>query len=175
MTIDLEIRRFNPQTDTEPRFQRYTVTVEPTDRVLDALMDVKRNHDGSLAFRKSCAHGVCGSDAMVINGKEGLACKTLIQDVADGDGATVRLEPARHQPVQRDLMVSQDAFFTNYSVGAALALSRTLRSRVRRRNTSSRRRNGLRSMIRPSASCVAPVIRPARCWTRIPTSSGRRR
>ena len=172
MTIDLEIRRFNPQTDTEPRFQRYTVTVEPTDRVLDALMDVKRNHDGSLAFRKSCAHGVCGSDAMVINGKEGLACKTLIQDVADGDGATVRLEPARHQPVQRDLMVSQDAFFANYKSVKPFFIAR---SRVRRRNTSSRRRNGLRSTIRPSASCVAPVIRPARCWTRIPTSSGRRR
>lgn len=114
MTIDLEIRRFNPETDTEPRFQTYTVTVEPTDRVLDALMEVKRNQDGSLAFRKSCAHGVCGSDAMVINGKEALACKTLIQDVTDGDGAKIRLEPSRHQTVQRDLMVAQDVFFTNY-------------------------------------------------------------
>jgi succinate dehydrogenase / fumarate reductase iron-sulfur subunit len=114
MTIDLEILRFNPETDTEPYVQTYAVEVDPTDRVLDALMQVKRNQDGSLAFRKSCAHGVCGSDAMVINGTEALACKTLIQDVADADGATIRLEPARHYPVQRDLMVAQDTFFSNY-------------------------------------------------------------
>jgi len=82
--------------------------------MLDALMEIKRNVDGSLAFRKSCAHGVCGSDAMVIDGKERLACKTLVRDVTETDGATVRIEPARHQPVQRDLMVKQDLFFDNY-------------------------------------------------------------
>ena len=70
--------------------------------------------DGSLAFRRSCAHGVCGSDAMVINGREALACKTLIQDVAEDDGATIKIEPARHMEVQRDLMVEQDQFFGTY-------------------------------------------------------------
>lgn len=114
MTINLEIQRFNPDTDAAPHFVTYAVNTDPTARVLDALMDIKRNQDGSLAFRKSCAHGVCGSDAMVINGKERLACKTLVQDVADADGATVRVEPARHQEVQRDLMVRQDVFFDNY-------------------------------------------------------------
>jgi succinate dehydrogenase / fumarate reductase, iron-sulfur subunit len=114
MTINLEIQRFNPETDREPHFKTYSVEVEPTDRVLDALTTIKRNVDGSLAFRRSCAHGVCGSDAMVINGKEALACKTLIQDVADADGTTVRIEPARHMKVQRDLMVQQDTFFGNY-------------------------------------------------------------
>jgi succinate dehydrogenase iron-sulfur subunit len=114
MTINLEIQRFNPETDSAPYFTTFSVQVEPTDRVLDALMDIKRNVDGSLAFRKSCAHGVCGSDAMVIGGKERLACKTLVRDVADADGVTVRIEPARHQVVQRDLMVKQDVFFDNY-------------------------------------------------------------
>jgi succinate dehydrogenase / fumarate reductase iron-sulfur subunit len=114
MKITLEIQRFNPETDKAPYFTTYTVDADPTDRVLDALMDIKRNQDGSLAFRKSCAHGVCGSDAMVINGQERLACKTLVQDVAEAEGDKIKIEPARHQKVQRDLMVSQDGFFDNY-------------------------------------------------------------
>jgi succinate dehydrogenase / fumarate reductase, iron-sulfur subunit len=114
MKINLEIQRYNPETDSAPREETFEVSVEPTDRVLDALMDIKRNVDGSLAFRRSCAHGVCGSDAMVINGTEALACKTLIQDVTTEEGATIRIEPARHMEVQRDLMVKQDNFFKNY-------------------------------------------------------------
>jgi succinate dehydrogenase / fumarate reductase iron-sulfur subunit len=65
------------------------VEVNPNERLLDALMQVKRFQDGSLGFRKSCAHGVCGSDAMRINGKNGLACKTLIKDVAEKEGDTI--------------------------------------------------------------------------------------
>jgi succinate dehydrogenase / fumarate reductase iron-sulfur subunit len=114
MNIQLKIRRFNPEKDKTPYYQTYAVTAEPTDRLLDALMHIKRFDDGSLAFRKSCAHGVCGSDAMRINGKDGLACKTLIRDVADADGATVTLEPLRYFPVQRDLIVDQTPFFEKY-------------------------------------------------------------
>ncbi len=114
MNITLEIQRYNPETDGEPRYQTFDVTVDPTDRVLDALMEISRNQDGTLVFRKSCAHGVCGSDAMRINGKERLACKTLVQDVAEADGATVRIEPLRHLPVQRDLMVDQSEFFARF-------------------------------------------------------------
>jgi succinate dehydrogenase / fumarate reductase iron-sulfur subunit len=114
MKITLEIERFNPEQDSSPHTKSYTVEVEPSDRVLDALTTIKRNIDGSLAFRRSCAHGVCGSDAMVINGTEALACKTLIQDVAEADGATITVGPARHMEVQRDLMVKQDTFFGNY-------------------------------------------------------------
>jgi succinate dehydrogenase / fumarate reductase iron-sulfur subunit len=82
MKIILKIQRFNPELDIKPEYQEYTVEVEPTDRLLDALMHIKRFQDGTLGFRKSCAHGVCGSDAMRINGKDALACKTLVQDVA---------------------------------------------------------------------------------------------
>jgi succinate dehydrogenase / fumarate reductase, iron-sulfur subunit len=114
MTVTLDIQRFNPEADTEPYRKAYTVDMEPTSRVLDALMEIKRNQDGSLAFRKSCAHGVCGSDAMVINGKERLACKTLLKDVVEGESGTIRLDPARHMTVQRDLMVDQGTFFGNY-------------------------------------------------------------
>ena len=73
MKIILKVQRFNPETDSSPTYQHYTVEVEPTDRILDALMQVKRFQDGSLGFRKSCAHGVCGSDAVRINGKDRLA------------------------------------------------------------------------------------------------------
>ncbi len=114
MKIVLRIKRFNPETDEEPKFQDYSVEVEPTDRLLDCLMLIKRTMDGTLSFRKSCAHGVCGSDAMTINGIERLACKTLVQDVAEEDGVVITVEPLRSLPVQRDLMVDYTDFFKAY-------------------------------------------------------------
>ena len=114
MNITLHVQRFDPTQDSEPHIKDYRVTVEPTDRVLDALLEIARTQDSSLAFRKSCAHGVCGSDAMRINGAEHLACKTLIRDVVDGDGGEITIEPLRHLPVQRDLMVDHSEFFAKY-------------------------------------------------------------
>lgn len=114
MKITLRIRRFDPWTGEPPRDVDYPVEVEPTDRLLDALIKVKEEQDGSLSFRRSCAHGVCGSDAMIISGVERLACKTLVRDVAADDGAIVTVQPLRWLPVQRDLMVDQDAFFTKF-------------------------------------------------------------
>lgn len=116
MKIILKVQRFNPETDEKPRFQEYTVEVDPNERLLDALMQIKRFQDGSLGFRKSCAHGVCGSDAMRINGKDGLACKTLIKDVAEKDGDTITVAPLRYLPIQRDLIVDQSDFFDKYRV-----------------------------------------------------------
>ncbi len=114
MNIILKIQRFNPATDKQPYVQEYTVDVGPNERLLDALMQIKRFQDGSLGFRKSCAHGVCGSDAMRINGKDGLACKTLVKDVVEKEGDTVTVEPLQHLPVLRDLIVNQDDFFKKY-------------------------------------------------------------
>jgi succinate dehydrogenase / fumarate reductase iron-sulfur subunit len=114
MKIILDIQRYNPDTDPEPYRQTYEVEADPNERLLDALMQIKRFQDGSLGFRKSCAHGVCGSDAMRINGKDGLACKTLIKDVAAKDGDTITVEPLRFLPVQRDLIVDQAEFFKKY-------------------------------------------------------------
>jgi succinate dehydrogenase / fumarate reductase iron-sulfur subunit len=114
MKITLRIQRFNPETDKEAYDQDFEVEVEPTDRLLDALMYVKRNVDASLGVRKSCAHGVCGSDAMIIEGKERLACKTLVKDVAGEEGAVVTVRPLRSMPVQRDLLVDQEGFFAKY-------------------------------------------------------------
>jgi len=113
MKIILKIERFTPGTGEQAKFQEYEVTVAPTDRLLDALIQVKQFQDGTLGFRKSCAHGVCGSDAMQINGKDGLACKTLIRDVAK-EGDTVEIRPLKHLPVQRDLIVDQEEFFAAF-------------------------------------------------------------
>lgn len=110
MNIFIEVQRFNPEKDREPYVQKYNVQLEKTQRVLDALMYIVRNIDGTLEFRKSCAHGVCGSDAMLINGKERLACKTLIQDITQNDGDTISLRPLKHLQVQKDLMVDQTPF-----------------------------------------------------------------
>ena len=114
MKITLQIQRYNPDKDESPYFTDYEVEVQPTDRVLDALMQVKNYQDGTLAFRKSCAHGVCGSDAMIINGRERLACKTLVQDVAEADGTVVKIEPLKHLSQLRDLMVDQTEFFARW-------------------------------------------------------------
>jgi succinate dehydrogenase / fumarate reductase iron-sulfur subunit len=114
MKVLLRIERYDPMKNNKPRTSEYTLEAQGTDRVLDLLMRIKREHDGSLAFRKSCAHGVCGSDAMIINGVERLACKTLVQDVVQENDSTIELQPLRNLPVQKDLMVDQDEFFKRY-------------------------------------------------------------
>ena len=74
--------RFNPDVDDQaPHWESYYVSWEPLDRVLDALHQIKWYQDGTLTFRRSCAHGICGSDAMLINGMNRLACKVLIKDL----------------------------------------------------------------------------------------------
>ncbi len=87
MHVELKVKRFNPDTDDTPHWQVFEVQAEPTDRVLDALHSVRWEQDGTLSFRRSCAHGVCGSDAMVINGANALACIVLVKDAAGTNGA----------------------------------------------------------------------------------------
>ncbi|HWW45969.1 MAG TPA: succinate dehydrogenase iron-sulfur subunit [Acidimicrobiia bacterium] len=110
LTVHLRVKRYNPETDTKPHWQEFEVEAEPTDRILDALHTAKWTIDGTLSFRRSCAHGVCGSDAMVINGANGLACVQLIQDV----GTSISLEPIRGLPVIKDLVVDMEPFFAQY-------------------------------------------------------------
>lgn len=110
LTVHLRVKRYNPETDTKPHWDEFTVEAEPTDRILDALHTAKWTIDGTLTFRRSCAHGVCGSDAMVINGANGLACVQLIQDV----GTEISLEPIRGLPVIKDLVVDMEPFFAQY-------------------------------------------------------------
>jgi succinate dehydrogenase / fumarate reductase, iron-sulfur subunit len=112
MDVTIKILRYNPEVSEEAKWESYQVTAEPTDRVLDALHKVKWDLDGSLTFRRSCAHGVCGSDAMRINGKNRLACKTLLKDVNPSEPITV--EPIKGLPVLKDLVVDMEPFFDAY-------------------------------------------------------------
>ena len=114
MHVILKIQRFNPEHDDKPHFEDYSVEAKKTDRVLDSLMYVKTFIDGSLSIRKSCAHGICGSDAMIINGVERLACKTLIKDAVGEDNNVIQIEPLKSMAIKRDLMVDYTTFFQNY-------------------------------------------------------------
>ena len=110
MDVELRIRRFNPEADAEPHWESYALQAEPSDRVLDLLHQVKWFQDGTLTFRRSCAHGVCGSDAMLINGRNQLACAVLVRDA----GASISVEPMRGLPVVKDLLVDQEGFWEKY-------------------------------------------------------------
>jgi succinate dehydrogenase / fumarate reductase iron-sulfur subunit len=111
MEVTLRIFRFNPEKDKKPHYEQYTMDAEPTDRVLDLLEYVKGHMDGSLTFRRSCAHGVCGSDAMRINGQNRLACKVLVQDLGV---KKITVEPLLGLKVEKDLLVDMEPFFDHY-------------------------------------------------------------
>lgn len=110
MQVDVRIRRFNPEVDDESHFETYSVEAEPHDQVLDVLNQVKWYQDGSLAYRRSCGHGICGSDAMRINGVNRLACKVLVRDV----GSSITVEPLLGLPVVKDMIVDMEPFWAHY-------------------------------------------------------------
>src|SRR3954469_3370403 len=112
ITVTFRIRRFNSEVSAEANWEDFQLEIDPKERVLDALHKIKWDQDGSLTFRRSCAHGICGSDAMRINGKNRLACKTLIKDVNPDKPITV--EPIKGLPVEKDLIVNMEPFFQAY-------------------------------------------------------------
>lgn len=110
MKVTFKIRRYNAEKGEKSYWQSYDVDVEPTDRVVDGLNQIKWFMDGTLAFRRSCVHGICGSDAMIINGKNRLACKVLVKNLKH----PILLEPLRGFRVIRDLVVDMEPFFDKY-------------------------------------------------------------
>jgi succinate dehydrogenase / fumarate reductase iron-sulfur subunit len=102
-----KIKRFNPEKDSSPRWEEFAVEMEQMEKVLDGLIKIKDSIDGSLTFRRSCGHGICGSCAVKINGKNGLVCQTLVKDMPD----TITLEPLPALPVIKDLVVDMMLFF----------------------------------------------------------------
>ncbi len=111
MQITLRVFRYQPERDQAPHYDSWILEAEPVDRVLDLLEQVRGDHDGSLGFRRSCAHGVCGSDAMRINGKNALACKVLVHDLPTSE---ITLEPLLGFRVLKDLIVDMEPFFAQY-------------------------------------------------------------
>ena len=110
MKVTFNLLRFNPDADKKPHYREYTLDVPPTFRILDALHEIKWKMDGTLTFRRACAHGVCGSDAMTINGRNQLACQTLVQDLKT-DYITV--EPLKRFKIVKDFVVEMQPFFDN--------------------------------------------------------------
>jgi succinate dehydrogenase / fumarate reductase, iron-sulfur subunit len=110
VSITVRVRRYNPEVREESWWDEWEISMEPNDRLLDALHHIKWYEDGTLALRRSCAHGICGSDAMLINGRNALACKVLVKDLAP----KVTVEPIRGLRVLKDLIVDMDTFFDGY-------------------------------------------------------------
>lgn len=110
--VTVIVRRYDPEVDDEPRWVDYDVQMYPTERILDALHRIKWELDPSLAFRRSCAHGICGSDAMRINGKNRLACKALVKDF--DISKPIYVEAIKGLPLEKDLIVNMEPFFDSY-------------------------------------------------------------
>ena len=110
MKVQLKIQRFDPETQDKPVWGTYVADVEDSARVLDALHYVKWYIDGTLALRRSCGHGICGSDAMVINGVNRLACKVLCRSLDQ----PITVEPILGLKVEKDLIVDMEPFFAGY-------------------------------------------------------------
>ena len=109
--VKFEIYRYDPDKDERPYMQKLEVELQPTDKMLlDALVRIKADVDDSLALRRSCREGVCGSDAMNINGKNGLSCTTNLNDLKQ----PIVLKPLPGLPVIRDLIVDMTHFFNQY-------------------------------------------------------------
>ncbi len=111
MQVKLKVFRYNPEVDKKPHYEVYDLEADPTDRVLDLLEYVKGNYDGTLSFRRSCAHGICGSDGMRINGRNRLACKVLVKDLGT---SRIVVEPLMGLRVIKDLIVDMEPFFAHY-------------------------------------------------------------
>ena len=111
--LQVSIYRYNPEVDSAPYMQDFSVDTEGKDlMVLDVLEMIKDGQDASVTYRRSCREGVCGSDGLSINGKNGLACITALSDTVKGNKLVVR--PLPGLPVIRDLVVDMSLFYAQY-------------------------------------------------------------
>ncbi len=111
MKCRFKIFRFDPEKDKKSYYQTYTLEAEPTDKILDCLNRIRWEQDPTLALRMSCAHGVCGSDGMRINGVCALACQRLVKDYETSE---FTIDPLPVFRVVKDLVVDLDPFFEKY-------------------------------------------------------------
>lgn len=111
--LQVSVYRFNPETDSAPQMQEYNVDTGGKDlMVLDVLEMIKADHDASVTYRRSCREGVCGSDGVNINGKNGLACITPLSEAVKKNKLVIR--PLPGLPVVRDLVVDMSLFYAQY-------------------------------------------------------------
>ena len=112
MQVTFRILRYNPEKDNEPHFEEYTIEAFENMTVLDCLHKIKWELDGTLSFRRSCAHGVCGSDGIRLNGRNRLACSTLLKDI--NYRKTIVIEPLPAMPIIKDLVLDMTDFYDKY-------------------------------------------------------------
>jgi len=112
-TATLRIQRFNPESERRPHFESYPVELTPDTTVLDALHAIKAEQDGSLTFRRSCRHAICGSCAAHVNGRNVLVCKTRLAAECE-KRSPVTLQPLPYLPIIKDLVVDRSAFWEQY-------------------------------------------------------------
>ena len=112
MECTFAVYRFNPAEDRKAGYRHYTVSAEPTDKILDCLNRIRWEQDPTLAYRASCSHGICGSDAMVINGRVALACQKLVRDFRTANNFVI--EPLPVFKVIKDLIVDLGPFFEKH-------------------------------------------------------------
>ena len=149
--VTFRIRRYQPDFDEEPHWVDYTVALYPTDRVLTALEKIKGEQDGSLTFRRSCAHGVCGSDAMRINGRNRLACKTLVKDI--DISKPIIVEAIKGLPLEKDLVVDMEPFFAAYRQVLPFLMPEGHEPTKERIQSAEER-----AVLRPSRNCCRPPV-----------------
>lgn len=104
MRVNLKVRRLNPEADGEPSFQTYSIDAPESATVLDSLLQVREDNDGSVALRCACRSAICGSCAMRINGQARLACKTKVVGLVSKEGEEITVEPLGNMPTLKDLV-----------------------------------------------------------------------
>ena len=112
-TATVRVQRFNPDNDKKPYMQEFKVPLTSDTTILDALHYIKAELDGSLTFRRSCRHAICGSCAMNVNGRNLLVCKTPLKREMDGKGR-VTVKPLPYLPIIKDLVVDRSSFWEQY-------------------------------------------------------------
>jgi succinate dehydrogenase / fumarate reductase iron-sulfur subunit len=109
MKVTLKVYRLNPKTDIEPHYDVFKVEAQPNERILDCLNKIRWQQDPTLAFRMSCAHGICGSDGLTINSQSALACQKLVKDYDYSE--EILIEPLKYFDIIKDLIVDLKPFF----------------------------------------------------------------
>ncbi|MDA8406563.1 MAG: succinate dehydrogenase iron-sulfur subunit [Deltaproteobacteria bacterium] len=157
MKIILRVFRFDPSVDEAPYYRNYSVQAEPYERVLDCLNRIKWEQDGTLAYRMSCAHGVCGSDAMKINGRCALACQKLVRDC---EADLILVEPLPSFTVLKDLIVDLNPFFDKVNFVHPFLFAGTPPEKERLQSPEERKKMGesIRCILCACCTAACPVV-----------------
>ncbi len=157
MKIKFRIFRFDPDADTQPHYSEFFVEAQKNERVLDCLNRIKWTQDGTLSYRMSCAHGVCGSDAMRINGKCSLACQKLVKDF---DSDEILVEPLPSFRPLKDLIVDMTPFFERVAEIRPYLIASNTPERERIQSPEDRKKMDLaiRCILCACCSASCPVV-----------------